>query len=123
MQELIQTLRDKYGHNNFKIVHDNARFATSNKTIDFMRLHNYTRFSKTIPPYSPDINIIENMWALLKRKVKEYTFEFGQPKRRTELIEFINTKWSAISQNIIDNLYNSLHLRMQLIIESLAFQV
>lgn len=85
-----------------------------------MRLHNYTRYFKKIPPYSPDINIIENMWSLLKRKVKDHNFEFGQVKRKSELIELIDSKWASMPRDVIVNLYKSLHKRMQLIIENLG---
>jgi len=61
------------------------------------------------PPYSPDLNIIENVWGWLVRKV----YESGkQYTTKTELIEGIKHAWSTISLNYIEKLYNSLPNRI-----------
>lgn len=55
------------------------------------------------PPQSPDINIIENLWALLKYRVsKHFT------KSTEELWNILKTEWYAIDNDTISKLYNSI---------------
>lgn len=61
------------------------------------------------PPYSPDLNIIENVWGLLSRKVYESGRQFEDKK---SLIEGIKKAWAEISLQYIENLYNSIPNRI-----------
>lgn len=121
IEDMIVTYRDKFGHDNFEIVHDNAAFATSHETTLFMSRKGYTKYLVRIPPYSPDMNIIENLWALLKHQVRKNCFEYGQTSRREEFIELLTTKWSEIQSDIIRNLFNSLPRRMAKILEAQGY--
>lgn len=71
-----------------------------------------------MPAYSPDMNIIENLWAILKRRIKEQIFEFGQPSAREDFFNLIENCWHSIPLEIIENLYLSLPKRMRLIVEN-----
>lgn len=57
------------------IIMDNARFHNKK------RLNEYARVYKVViiflPPYSPDYNCIEKIWANLKRFLRETTLEFS----------------------------------------------
>lgn len=64
------------------------------------------------------MNLIENMWALLKRKVKHNCFLFGQIRSREAFQDLIQRESHSISQNITDNLYESLPRRMRAIVEN-----
>lgn len=80
--EMILELREKFNHDNFRVIHDNAAFSQSEYTRRYLDEHDLRRYFLHIPPYSPDLNIIENSWALLERKVRENTFLFGQTRGR-----------------------------------------
>lgn len=54
--------------------HDNAPSHKARLTIDFLR-ENHIALLKDWPPYSPDLNIIENMWAFVKRKLRRENIE------------------------------------------------
>lgn len=112
---MIDTLREHYG-DNFLVVHDNARFSTSRETLDYLIRHDLNRYFLAIPAYSPDMNIIENLWALLKRRVRQYIFDFGPQRELDEFRNLITETWCNIEQDIIDNLYDSLPNRMHKII-------
>ena len=60
------------------------------------------------PPNSPDLNPIENVWAILKDKVYE-----KQPKNETELAEVIEEAWWAIPQSFICRLIDSMPERIR----------
>ena len=60
---MIADLKQRFGHENFKIVHDNGNFFTCDKTQQFLYHRGLLKFFKKIHAYSPDPNIIENLWA------------------------------------------------------------
>ena len=58
------------------------------------------------PPQSPDLNVIENLWSILKQEVlKEH------PK-------VTQRKWYAISNGVITNLYQSIPRRLNAVLEA-----
>jgi transposase len=72
---------------------DNAPCHQSHSTIAYLEEHNIN--TMPWPPYSPDLNIIENLWGVMKRKIyrKPYTSQ-------ETLIEAVQELWS--SQEIQD---------------------
>lgn len=108
VHELIEKLKERFGDDKFKIVHDNAKFAWSEETLEFLRDLDYEKYFLKIPPYPPDMNIIENLWALLKRKVRNHCFLYGQARNGREMFEdLVDHHWSTISSNVVENLYKS----------------
>ena len=67
------------------------------------------------PPYSPDLNPIENLWSIVKR---QRTKKFGVPRTRQELIYQIMTIWDDLDPQIAINLSDSFIKRLYLVIES-----
>ncbi|CAF4891834.1 unnamed protein product, partial [Rotaria socialis] len=51
------------------------------------------------PSNSPDINPIENMWSILKRRVEKQN-----PSNIDELDQFLHEEWQKFETNIINNL-------------------
>lgn len=114
---MVEDLKSKFEGRDFKIIHDNASFSQCDRTWRFLRTRKLDQFFKRIPPYSPDSNIIENLWALLKKRVKDKIFEHGRlTKRRFE--ELIQSEWRDIPFSIIRKLYDSLPRRMRAIVEA-----
>ncbi|PKB93625.1 hypothetical protein RhiirA5_303789 [Rhizophagus irregularis] len=65
------------------------------------------------PSNSPDLNLIENLWAIVKGNV-----ERRMPKNLNELESFMAEEWSAIPDTVIKNLAGSMKRRCELIIEN-----
>ena len=65
------------------------------------------------PPSSPDLNIIENVWAWVQNQVnKQACPDIGRFKRA------VLKAMAAVPQEMIDNLYSSLERRMELVLAS-----
>src|SRR5436853_4007313 len=58
---LLRIAMKRFGKN-FSILHDNSPNHTSKYTKKWIE--------KNIPPYTPEVNPIENLWRSIKRKVE-----------------------------------------------------
>ncbi len=65
------------------------------------------------PPQSPDLNPIENLWAILDAKIPLE----GRTNRQI-FWERLQEEWNAISQLTIDNLIKSIPNRLQMVIDN-----
>ena len=61
------------------------------------------------PPYSPDLNIIENVWGWLSRKVYEGGKQYDDVP---SLILAIENAWAEISLDLIKSFYDSIPSRI-----------
>jgi transposase len=77
MAFLLQ-LRQKYPHIPITLVLDNARYQHCSAVIAFASSLDITLLF--LPPYSPNLNIIERLWKFVKKKVL-YGRYFDSPKR------------------------------------------
>jgi Fe2+ or Zn2+ uptake regulation protein len=64
------------------------------------------------PSNSPDLNPIENLWAIVKRNV-----ELRKPKNLGELEVFLGEEWENIPNSLLINLVNSMPQRCKEVIE------
>jgi transposase len=72
------------------------------------------------PSYSPDLNPIENLWAIIKKRVeKKVNKRISEKKSVTQSIfmEIIKEEWFNIDQNLCLNLVDSMKRRIKLVIE------
>lgn len=118
---VIEDLQEKFGHQNFKIIRDNARFHTSQEVTLFISRNGLANYFMDITPYSPDMNIIENMFGWLKQSVRQKCFQEGQERDREEFREIVIETWLGTEQKKIENLYKSLPRRMRTIVSSLGY--
>ena len=86
---------------------DNAPCHKSRATMTFMDENNIELLDW--PPQSPDLNPIENLWAIIKAKRKK---KFGMPTSRNDLIEQIFSIWDNMDPKIVENLANSANSRI-----------
>ena len=87
---------------------DNAPIHKSGKTRRFFEYHNWTTLDW--PPYSPDLNLIENLWAILKKNVH------ADPVFYENLEEKIRSAWNSISPVVIHKLFESMPKRIEEVI-------
>jgi hypothetical protein len=64
------------------------------------------------PVCSPDLNLTENLWAILKRRVKEL-----QRMTKDHLIEILIDVWEHLKMGIVNALVDSMPRRIILVIQ------
>ena len=67
---------------------------------------------KDWPPYSPDLNPIENIWGIIKTQLMK-----KEINKRSELIKIIKEEYDSISEEIITRLVESFPSRLHQWIE------
>ena len=71
-----------------------------------------------MPPWSPDLNPIENFWSELKARVYA---RFRQTME--ELEQFIREEWEATDLAYIDKLCRSMPRRLQLLLDNQGHKI
>ena len=94
---------------NVMLQQDNARPHVSRKTKNFFEKQGI----RTLPwpPSSPDINIVENVWSIIDRKLLKYTI-YDIDQLKNAVIEV----WNEIPMKTIENLYLSIRGRLKRIV-------
>ena len=80
---------------------DNARIHTAKTTMKKLASIGWNVLEDW-PAYSPDLNPIENVWAVVNRRVSEYRVETEE-----ELKDAVQKVWKAFPQREIDNFCRS----------------
>ena len=65
------------------------------------------------PSYSPDLNPIENLWAVFKRNIRK-----RRVKTIDQLEDIIHEEWANINENYVIKLCRSIHNRIRMCIEN-----
>ena len=90
---------------------DNAPTHKSDKVKEV--LFNAGMIALEFPPYSPDLNPIENLWSILQRRVEQRTCDTME-----ELQDVISDEWNKISPDLLQKLAHSMPARCQAVIEA-----
>ena len=84
-----------------EVIEDGAPCHTSKETRTYRLEHGIQRIPW--PANSPDLNLIENVWALLKHKLrKQWRNPDKRPHNREELILAAQTAWEDLPWNRVD---------------------
>jgi len=70
-------------------------------------------FKKNWPANSPDMNPIENIWAIMKSEISKI-----RPQTTAELNVEIRRTWRLLSDNTIVNCIQSMSNRLQLVLDN-----
>jgi transposase len=98
-------------HRNWRLQQDNDPKHRSNICKKF--IHDYVPELLDWPSNSPDVNPIENIWSIVKRKVEK-----RKPKNIDELERFLVTEFKNMDINIVNNCVMSMRDRCLSLISS-----
>ncbi|TXD52561.1 IS630 family transposase, partial [Polaribacter sp. IC063] len=90
MIALLVLIIEKQKQGKIYIILDNARYYHSIIVKDFLKEHPRI-ILKFLPPYSPNLNIIERLWKILKKKVVYNKFYLKFNEFREKVIEFLES--------------------------------
>ena len=97
---------------------DNAPCHKAKPVLEFFKSNGITTLDW--PPQSPDLNPIENLWSIIKRKRAK---KFGIPTSKKELIEQIFEIWDNIDIELQKNLANSVSNRLNEVLKKNGRQI
>jgi len=101
---LIQTALDFYPREHWWFQQDNAPQHTSHLAQRWF--HNHGVDLLDFPPYSPDLNPIENLWSILKARIE------NRLARTTDEIErVLKEEWEALDKELLVSLAHSMPTR------------
>jgi transposase len=99
---------------------DNARIHKAKKIRDWFEEEGIALLEW--PPYSPDLNPIENLWAVLKEWINDYYPDLHNMGRSGEayqrLFQAIREGLDAIWQDMVDTLIKSMDTRVSALIHA-----
>jgi transposase len=110
IDENLPTMFELYPEG-FTLQQDNARPHTSRSTTEFMKKKKILVLKW--PAGSPDLNPIENVWGIMKRKI-----ERAGKKTVAEWKEEIQKIWEEINHDILRSLVESMPRRLRMVIEA-----
>lgn len=90
---------------------DNVRFHTTPETITYLHERGVTLIEW--PPWSPDLNPIENLWNELKARVYARF-----PQSMEEMEQFIREEWEATDLKFIARICRGMPRRLQLLLDN-----
>ncbi|KAI3659464.1 hypothetical protein MP638_004526 [Amoeboaphelidium occidentale] len=92
----------------FVFMQDNARSPTAKKTLAFLRKEK----DKVLewPPRSPDLNPIENLWRIMKKRLYKDHTKFTS---KQVLIDSVLHEWSKIQPIVCEHLVDSVPKRLK----------
>lgn len=101
-------------------MHDNAHVHTARiikKVLEDLHIQ-----IMLWPPYSPDLNPIENLWAIMKQEIYKLHPELEHApdteETRQLLIQAAKEAWHAIDQQVRVKLSTTMPYRVQAVIEA-----
>ena len=91
---MIETCNSIYGQHEWMLMQDGAPCHNAHTTLEYLK--KYVKIVPGWPPNSPDLNPIEIIWAIIKRKLKKETIN---PEEN--LIPILQDIWKIIDEEII----------------------
>ncbi len=91
MISLLQIILVKQKEGKIYIVLDNARYYHAKIVKEFVE-NNPRIILKFLPPYSPNLNIIERLWHILKKKVVYNKFYLKFEDFRKKVVDFFDNQ-------------------------------
>ena len=94
---LIDAMNGRFGDGKWRFLQDNARPHKAEYTMDFLEDANVRVIEH--PPYSPDLNPIEKVWAWMKADIGKKTYDTIE-----DLIKVVVEKWESMTTDYQNSL-------------------
>jgi len=108
---LIPSFRQFYPAGPWHFQQDNVRFHTTPETVTYLHEKGVTLIEW--PPWSPDLNPIENLWDVIKARV------YGRfPQSMEEMENLVREEWAAIDLKFISHVCCNMPRRLQLLLDN-----
>ena len=101
-EQLLPTIQEQFGDEQFLFQHDGAPCHKAKVITKWLGEQNIDILGPW-PRNSPDLNPIENLWSILKRRVDKQ-----KPTNSDKLQALIMQEWAAISQDVAQKLIDSM---------------
>ena len=105
----IEDLNAKHGQGNWMLLQDGAACHTSQKVVSFLERRRVCVVPGW-PPNSPDLNPIEMLWGVMKRKLA------GRWKNADDIFTLLTETWNDVRPETIDALVKSFIFRCELVL-------
>ncbi|KAL0199311.1 hypothetical protein M9458_007851 [Cirrhinus mrigala] len=105
-QQLLPTIQQQFGEEQCIFQHDGAPCHNAKVITKWLGDQNIDILGPW-PGNSPDLNPIENLWSILKRRVDKQ-----KPTNSDKLQEVIMKEWVAVSQDLAQKLIESMPSRI-----------
>ena len=108
---ILSSARNFFGedNNSWKLQEDNDPKHTSGKVQKWKNNNHINRISWLLQ--SPDLNLIENVWAVLKANINNYKLT-----SRKDLIGIIKKEWKTLNKGFAKNLVISMKNRISYVL-------
>ena len=101
-------------------MHDNAPIHTTKVVKAFLEVQDIEIMDW--PPYLPDLNPIENLWALLKRKIYEHYPDLlhadDSNETKNRLIEAAQEVWDELADELLATLSDTMSNRRDAVLDA-----
>jgi hypothetical protein len=108
---LIEGMNEIFTEKHWALMQDGALAHTCAETLRILRPQ--INILEDWPSGSPDLNSIENLWAIMKRRVA-----LLNPQTINDLTQIIRSVWEEISTVELINITSSMHRRLQKVIDA-----
>jgi transposase len=123
-QSYIKVLEDNLRNiweSGLEFMQDNAPIHSAQKVQDWLKNHEIPVM--TWPPYSPDLNPIENAWNKLKNTIYTIDPELKNMKGKSEEVKqrfiiAIMNAWEALGDDYFEGLVRSMDTRVNAVLEA-----
>ena len=113
---LLETAKKYYPNEQWYFLHDNDKKFKSGMVVKWCHDNGVTVMD--FPPYSPDLNPIENIWAYFK-----YIVTQCNPKNVDELRKCIIEQWAKIPPRKLQNCVKSMAKRCKAVIANNGYKI
>jgi transposase len=96
-----------YSNNDWAYLHDRSPQHTSKAAQAWLDEHVPEHLTAVWPPSSPDLNVMENLWALLRTAAHR-----DNPTTKEQLVSAMRAGWRRITNATVTNLFNSMPERL-----------